>query len=292
MDERGAINPHGEQLPIRRELAGSSVYGPVFSWRHGESVGVDLLLVESTCSFHCVYCQLGEIRKETRHRQVFVPTSKVLSDLHLVDWAEADAMTFSGSGEPTLAANLGDAIAALREETRKSIVVLTNGSLLHEPSVLGDLARADHVSCKLDAPTDELLQKINRPLAELSVEMIVQGLENLRREFDGCLSIQTMLLPTNEREADLFVGLLKRIAPDEVHLNVQSRPHPKEWELENRGAHRTFDNARAFRTVSRQEVLNFAGVIHAKTRIKVLTPPQITATALPGRSTLPTEERR
>ena len=39
----------------------STIYGPVDSWRFGKSLGVDLIVQTSICSYNCVYCQLGSI---------------------------------------------------------------------------------------------------------------------------------------------------------------------------------------------------------------------------------------
>ena len=85
----------------------STIYGPVDSWRFGRSLGVDLILVSSVCSFNCVYCQLGNIQEITAGRRLFVPTERVMEDLRASDWRGSDIVTFSGSGEPTLALNLG-----------------------------------------------------------------------------------------------------------------------------------------------------------------------------------------
>src|SRR5690606_8207277 len=74
----------------------SSVYGPVKSWRLGSSLGIDLLLETSTCSFNCVYCQLGDIQLKTAERKIYVPTEKVEKDLRLSDWEQADIITLSG----------------------------------------------------------------------------------------------------------------------------------------------------------------------------------------------------
>jgi len=92
----------------------STVYGPVDSWRVGRSLGVDLLCDTSVCSFRCVYCQLGAINLHTSERRVYVKTERVLADLEASRWREADVITLSGSGEPTLAANLGEVIRASR----------------------------------------------------------------------------------------------------------------------------------------------------------------------------------
>jgi wyosine [tRNA(Phe)-imidazoG37] synthetase (radical SAM superfamily) len=172
----------------------STIYGPVRSWRLGLSLGVDLLCVDSICSFECVYCQLGKINRVTTRREVFVSTAKVLEDLRNSDWRSADVITFSGSGEPTLAANLGEVIEKIKQITQKPVVVLTNSTLLRDEQVRRELLKADKIFCKLDAWSDEMLKRANHPHAGISLEPIVSGICALRREFDGFLAIQTMIL--------------------------------------------------------------------------------------------------
>src|SRR5688572_4532892 len=132
-------------------LPTSTVYGHVRSWRVGQSLGVDMLFTSSICSFRCVYCQLGKIEIPTTERKVYVATEKVLADLEASAWEQADVITFSGSGEPTLAANLGETICAIKARTGKPVMVLTNATMLNDPGVRADLMAADKVFCKLDA---------------------------------------------------------------------------------------------------------------------------------------------
>lgn len=251
----------------------SSVYGPVYSWRFGNSLGIDLLLCNSICSFRCPYCQLGKINVSTLERRTYVATAKVLADLKAADWRDADVITISGNGEPTLALNLGEAIAAVRKLTKKPIVVLTNGSLLSDPQVRKELALADHVSCKLDAPTDELLSALNRPMGDLTVDALVASIARFRGEFKGALSLQTMLLPANARKSAEFVPLYKSIRPDEIHLNLPSRAFPESWRPELRGDHKAFSNERAFRMIQPSEVEAFRKDIEKATKVKVRIPP-------------------
>jgi len=129
------------------KIVPSCIYGPVRSWRLGESLGVDLLCVNSICSFECVYCQLGKINRLTTNRDVFVTTEKVLEDLNIYEWQKADVITFSGSGEPTLAKNLGDVIRNIKDLTANPIVVLTNSTLLHLPEVRKEISQADKIFC-------------------------------------------------------------------------------------------------------------------------------------------------
>ncbi len=250
----------------------STIYGPVYSWRFGNSLGVDLLLHESVCSFRCPYCQLGRIARKTNERSLYVPTRKVIADLEAHRWKDADVITFSGNGEPTLATNLGEAIQAVQDLTKKPIVVLTNGALLSDPAVRKELAKAEHVSCKLDAPTDELLYALNRPAGGLTLDKLVSGIEAFALEFKGEFSLQTMVMPGNAKLAEDFVPILKRLAPSEVHLNVPSRPFPESWRPEFRGDHSAFGASRAFRLVTRDEVEAFGRKIEEKTGLSVRIP--------------------
>ena len=213
----------------------SCIYGPVRSWRLGESLGVDLLCVNSICSFECVYCQLGKINRLTTNRDVFVTTEKVLEDLKNYEWQMADVITFSGSGEPTLAKNLGDVIRNIKDLTAKPIVVLTNSTLLHLSEVRKEISQADKIFCKLDAWSDETLRKIDRPREGISLESIISGIKLLRREFKGFLAIQTMILSQpNERELEKLAEILGSIKPDEVQLSLPTRPIPREYVVETR----------------------------------------------------------
>ncbi|MDB5098354.1 MAG: Radical domain protein [Cyanobacteria bacterium RYN_339] len=215
----------------------STIYGPVRSWRVGQSLGVDLLFKTSICSFRCIYCQLGKIEDHTAKRDIYVSTEKVMADLEESNWREADIITFSGSGEPTLAANLPEVIHAIKARTGKPVMVLTNATMLNDPQVRLDLLEADKVFCKLDAADDRMLQLIDRPVPGVTVRSIVDGIKALRAEFKGYLAIQAMFMPQNTKDVEAFAGLLNEIKPDEVQLNTPLRPVPKGWYIEARGNH-------------------------------------------------------
>ncbi|MBO9539233.1 radical SAM protein [bacterium] len=213
----------------------STVYGPVRSWRVGMSLGIDLLYTTSICSFRCIYCQLGKIQVPTMERKVYVSTERVLEDLRASNWQEADIVTLSGSGEPTLAANLAEVIDGIHAATGKPVMVLTNSTTLKDPQVRRDLAKAEKVFCKLDAADDRTLQIIDRPVEGVTVASIVEGIQALRAEYKGYLAIQMMFMPQNRKELEAFAEILNRIRPDEVQLNTPTRPVPQGWFIEARG---------------------------------------------------------
>src|SRR5271157_1447447 len=110
-------------------MSKSTVYGTVASWRLGRSLGIDMLCTEQkTCNFDCVYCQLGPTAKPQTERQEFVSLTTLIDDLNAAKGVAADWVTFSGMGEPTLAANLGAAIVVAKSTLGLPVAVFTNGS--------------------------------------------------------------------------------------------------------------------------------------------------------------------
>jgi wyosine [tRNA(Phe)-imidazoG37] synthetase (radical SAM superfamily) len=123
-------------------------------------LGIDLLSTRGkTCSFDCVYCQLGETVHALTGRKKFIAIPELACELRLVRGVAADYATFSGVGEPTLAINLGEAIEIAKSVLGLPVAVLTNSSLMPREDVRSELARADVVVAKLDVPNEELFKK-------------------------------------------------------------------------------------------------------------------------------------
>ncbi|BAY65232.1 radical SAM domain-containing protein [Calothrix brevissima NIES-22] len=214
-----------------------TVYGPVNSWRFGRSLGIDPICSVSTCSFNCVYCQLGKIQASTAERQVFVPTMQIFDDLRTrLPLDRVDVVTLSGSGEPTLALNLEKIIGVVKKITRLPTVVLTNSTMLHDPTVRNALKVADIVAAKLDAVSSNQLQRINRPVETINLPDILAGIEQFRQEYSGHLAIQTMVLSrwTPDMVED-YIEIIQHLKPDEIQINLPSRPRVLVRKLEARG---------------------------------------------------------
>jgi len=203
----------------------SIIYGPVPSWRLGRSLGIDLLSTEGkTCSFDCIYCQLGKTLHPLAERREFVSLNRLINELETLGKMEADFVTFSGVGEPTLASNLGQAIPIAKSVLHLPVAVLTNSALMPKEDVRRDLAGADVVVAKLDAPEEELFRKINRPFGGYSIEEIVQGIKLFRENYQGKLALQMMFIDENKRYGRGMAEIARSISPDEVQLNTALRP--------------------------------------------------------------------
>ena len=204
----------------------SHVFGPVPSRRLGRSLGVDLVPFK-TCTYDCIYCQLGRTTCMTVERKEWAPIENVLAELKGKLVSRPDYVTLSGSGEPTLFSRVGELIQGIKAMTDVPVAVLTNGSLLWREDVRAQLTDADLVAPSLDAGDETTFRAVNRPHEAISFEQMLGGLVDFRAQFRGDYWLEVLILrgytDTEEalaRMADC-VGLIK---PDRVQLNTVTRP--------------------------------------------------------------------
>ncbi len=209
------------------------VYGPVPSRRLGFSLGVDILPYK-TCSFDCVYCQLGRSGKKTVRRARYFSCPEILGQIRRVlgEGRRVDHITFSGSGEPTLNTLIGPLIREIKKITSVPVAVLTNASHLGRASVRRALRPADVVVPSLDAATAAGFRKVNRPEPSVRVEDVLAGLEKFRSEFRGRIWLEVMLVRgLNDSPGDIAAlkRAIARVWPDRVQLNTVVRPPAESW---------------------------------------------------------------
>ena len=201
------------------------IYGPVPSWRLGRSLGIDLLSMKGkTCSFDCIYCQLGRTAHPLTERKEFVTLAELAEELEAVKAIAADYATFSGVGEPTLASNLSEAIKLVKSVLKLPVAVLTNSSLIIREDVRQELGLADVVVAKVDAPNEELFRQINRSIMAHTLDEILNALQLFRKEYQGKLALQMMFVEANKGYASEMAGIAKLLSPDEVQINTPLRP--------------------------------------------------------------------
>jgi len=209
------------------------LFGPVPSRRLGRSLGVDIIPMK-TCTLDCVYCQLGKTREKRLERKIYVPVDAVLTELKAVIKAglEADYITISGSGEPTLNSQLGILMEEIKKNTDIPVAILTNGTLFTDPAVRADCLRADLVLPSLDAGDEETFQKINRPHKNLSFDSIVEGLITFREEFAGQIWLEVFLIEdfnTDIEQIRKMKTLIDKLRPDKIQLNTIARPTAEQF---------------------------------------------------------------
>jgi wyosine [tRNA(Phe)-imidazoG37] synthetase (radical SAM superfamily) len=213
---------------VETELKTRYLFGPVPSRRLGLSLGVDLNPAK-VCTENCVFCQVGPTTELTLERKEWVPTAEVLAEFDR--WAaagnQADYVTLSGSGEPTMHTGFGEVLRHVKAAGPYKTALLSNGSLMWMPEVRRDAAEADVVKVTLSAWDEKSFRRIHRPADGLTFERILQGALALRDEFHGQLWVEVMLLPGYNDEPGQVEEIAERVArvrADAVHLNTTTRP--------------------------------------------------------------------
>lgn len=209
------------------------VYGPVYSRRLGHSLGIDLVPFK-TCTYDCVYCQLGRTTNKTIVRREYVELEQVLEEAgrKLAAGPAPDYLSLAGSGEPTLHVRIGDLIAGIKRMTSIPVAVLTNGSLLWKKEVQEALMAADLVLPSLDAGDEDIFRHVNRPCEEITFERMVDGLVEFTYRFPGSVWLEIFLLggiTAIPAEVKKIADIARRIQPSRIQLNTISRPPAEEF---------------------------------------------------------------
>ncbi|MFW9924156.1 MAG: radical SAM protein [Candidatus Thorarchaeota archaeon] len=209
------------------------IFGPVPSRRLGRSLGVSPIPTK-TCNYSCVYCQIGRTTHFTNTREDFFPKEAILQEIStfLQSNEEFDYITFVGEGEPTLCESLGWLIKETKKLTVKPIAVITNGALLYDKEVREELLQADVILPTLDATTQTLFKKINRPIKGLEIETIIDGMKTFRTKYKGQIWMEVMLVEGYNEDPEIIAQIkqvLQEIDCDRVYVNVPIRPPAEKW---------------------------------------------------------------
>lgn len=220
-------------MPRDKKQPGSIIYGPVPSRRLGRSLGVDIVPYK-TCTYDCIYCQIGRTPKTTTERRPYIDHTEILADLEgrLKDGIKPDYITIGGSGEPCLNSDIGNIIEGAKKLSDIEVAVLTNGSLLWSPEVQEDLMEADVVLPSLDACDEESFRKINRPHKDISFDKMLAGMADFRKVYPGRIWLEIFIVQgINDTEAAMaaFEPCVKAVAPDKIHINTSVRPPAEDY---------------------------------------------------------------
>jgi len=205
------------------------LFGPVPSRRLGMSLGIDLI-PKKVCSLNCVYCEVGKTTKLTTDRMEYVKYNEVITELKqfMSNNPKIDYITFSGSGEPTLNSRIGDVIDFVKNNYPDiKTAVLTNGTLLYDKKLRKELLKADVILPSLDAASQAVFEKIDRPNSNLKIEIYIQSLIDLRKEYKGKIWLEIFLLKNyndSKEELELIKEAIIKINPESIQLNTLDRP--------------------------------------------------------------------
>ena len=215
---------------MHRSHAPAIVFGPLQSRRLGRSLGVNNV-PPKRCSYSCIYCQAGATDRRQTRRAIFYTVPEVAAAVAArlercrIAGDQVEYVTFVPAGEPTLDANLGAEIRAVRELGRP-VAVLTNGSLLTRADVRRELMAADVVSVKVDAVHSPVWRRINRPASGLRAAAIRDGMRQFASDYRGRLLTESMILAgvnDGPESLDALGRFLAELDPYRAYLGAPTR---------------------------------------------------------------------
>jgi wyosine [tRNA(Phe)-imidazoG37] synthetase (radical SAM superfamily) len=188
----------------RNFLGNRYVYAVISQRAGGLSIGINLT-PDKQCNFHCAYCEvdrsvpgtqspinlrvlsaeLGEMLKRVReHKMGELEWFRHVPD----DLLELRELALSGDGEPTLCPQFTEVLEAVAYFRAKGIhdfkiVLITNTTGLNRPAVkqaLRLLTSHDEIWAKLDAGTQEYMDRINAP--DIRIEQVLANILELARQ--------------------------------------------------------------------------------------------------------------
>ena len=216
------------------------VFGPIFSRRLGSSLGVNILpSVGKLCNFDCVYCECGWNKDGAVEGRRFPDLQEVKQALTAkiskaaAEGVPVDSITFSGNGEPTMHpdfAQIIDVTLKLRDEyfPDAKVSVLSNATLLGREDVAQALMRVDNPILKIDASSQELVEKINKPVGTYKLADVIDNM----KKFEGNFILQTMFLRSEEFDTiasgalEAWRDIVRMLRPRQVMVYTIDRETP------------------------------------------------------------------
>jgi len=211
-------------------------FGPVPSRRLGQSLGINNI-PPKTCTYSCIYCQLGRTNNMQINREEFYKPEGIIRSVEkkVKESGERkepiDYLTFVPDGEPTLDINLGEEIKLLKPLGIK-IAIITNSSLIWNKAVRDVLSKAYWVSVKIDAISQNIWHKIDRPHRSLKLQEILKGISEFSDSFNGYLVTETMLIQNvndNSSELENIADFISNLNIKKSYVSIPTRPPTEKW---------------------------------------------------------------
>lgn len=211
------------------------IFGPITSRRFGESLGVDLSPQTKQCNYDCLYCELGG-KKAQNSMQNILEVDTILTAIKeaLNKFKNIQSLTITANGEPTLYPNLYELMLRLEDiKGDTQTLLLTNGSLLWDLSVSRACLLFDKVKFSLDAISPEVFKKIDRPIKNISLEQILQGIYQFSADFSGELYAEILFVKGVNDDLKEVQKMARFLAPMRLkRLDIGSIDRPPAYKVD------------------------------------------------------------
>ena len=204
-----------------------TIFGPIQSRRFGRSLGVDLSPEKKQCNFDCLYCELAPMATLEKQESV-VAVLEIVEELkeHLND--HIDVITITANGEPTLYPYLDELLEEIDKiKGSTQTLILTNSAALTDPKVYKTLLKFDQVKLSLDAVSEDVFKKIDRPHKSIQLEKLVERVISFSQEYTKKLFIEILFvrgLNDTQGEIAKLNKILQKVKASRIDLGTIDRP--------------------------------------------------------------------
>jgi len=205
----------------------NTIFGPINSRRFGTSLGIDLSPSLKQCNFDCLYCELAPSATVSK-QDTTIDVKTIINELkeHLNE--HIDVITLTANGEPTLYPFMDELIDEIDKiKGTTETLILTNSATLNSEKVFNSLLKLDQVKLSLDAISEDVFKKIDRPHSNIDVSTVVSKVIKFSQIFKGKLFIEILFvygLNDNEDEIKKLNDVLTKINCERIDLGTIDRP--------------------------------------------------------------------
>ncbi len=205
----------------------TTIFGPINSRRFGSSLGIDLSPALKQCNFDCLYCELAPSATVNAQTST-VEVSTIINELkiHLND--NIDVITLTANGEPTLYPHLDELIDEIDKiKNSTETLILTNSATLVDNKMFNSLLKLDQVKLSLDAISEDIFKKIDRPHVNIDIKNVVQKVIDFSNAYKGKLFIEILFvygLNDTKEEIAKLNEVLQKLNVTRVDLGTIDRP--------------------------------------------------------------------
>jgi wyosine [tRNA(Phe)-imidazoG37] synthetase (radical SAM superfamily) len=157
-------------------------------------LGIDLSPSHKQCNFDCLYCELAPSATTDKQTDT-IEVKTIIDELkeHLDE--KIDVVTITANGEPTLYPYLDKLINEINKlKNNTQTLILTNSATLVDEEVFNTLLKLDQVKLSLDAISEDIFKKIDRPHNNININNIIKKVQDFSQQFNGKLFIEILFV--------------------------------------------------------------------------------------------------
>ncbi len=191
------------------------------------SLGIDLSPSTKQCNFDCLYCELAPMATVDKQNDV-LEVQEIIKELKEHLNQNIDVITLTANGEPTLYPHLSELIDEIDKiKNNTQTLILTNSANLVDKNIFNALLKLDQVKLSLDAISDDVFKKIDRPHGNIDVKDVVLHVEEFSKLYKGKLFIEILFvhgLNDTDDEVKKLNEVLLKIDAQRIDLGTIDRP--------------------------------------------------------------------